>query len=193
MVTIKPKVATHSANHCGAGSHFQRRLDHRQRERQMRDDRSKDSGDNLRRSVKRCLAHCEVAFEGEYERHGGIEIRAGNRAEDRDQDDQDRPCWQRVGKQHKRRVLCQGFAHDARPDDGRNKKRRSEGLGSQPLRKRGLHVVGFCATSVARSILPISRSFALRVMLSRLEIGRLRKIEMRFLRYSNVVTKAASF
>ena len=49
-------------------SDFQRRLDHRQSEHQMRDDRSKDSGDNLRRRVERRLTHRKVAFEGEYER-----------------------------------------------------------------------------------------------------------------------------
>ena len=159
----------------------------------MRDDRSKDPGDNLRRRVERRLAHWEVAFEGEYERHGGIEMCAGDRTEDRNQDDQNRSCRQRVAEQHERRVLCQGFAHDGRPDNGRNKKRRSERLGSQPLRKRCLHVVGFGAISVAPSIRPISRSFALRDILSRLGSGRLMKIEMRFLKHLNAVTKAASF
>lgn len=49
---------------------------------------------------------------------GGIEMRAGDRAEDGDQHNQHRPGRDRVGEQGKRAVVRQTIGHHAGADDG---------------------------------------------------------------------------
>ena len=51
-------------------------------------DRPRDAAENLHGHVRQEFARCELAFEGEYDGYGRVEMRPGNGSEDGDQHDQ---------------------------------------------------------------------------------------------------------
>jgi len=105
---------------------FLRRLDERQRKHEMRGDRAKHAADDLRRNVGARLAGRKIALQRKDERHRRIEMCAGDRREDRDQDDEDRACRERIAEKRKRGVLRQRFRHDAGADNRCHQERRAE-------------------------------------------------------------------
>ena len=102
-------------------------------------------------------------------------MRAGDRAEDGDQHDEDRAGRQRVAEQCQRRIVGQPVRHDAGADDGRDQQRGAERLGGeapvqidQPALSR--------PSAVAADVV---RAASASASLSSMSIGRLVKIEMR--------------
>ncbi len=85
--------------------------------------------------VKRGLVQRQLALAGEDQRDRRIEMRAGDRTEHGDQDNQNGPGRQGVAEQRKRDVLGQRFGHDAGADNGRDEKTRAERFGGQAPRK----------------------------------------------------------
>ena len=74
------------------------------------------------------------------EADGRIEVRAGDRPEDEDQNHEDGAGRQRVAEQREADVLRELRGHDARADDGRDEDRRAEHLrGEAPPQVEGRH------------------------------------------------------
>ena len=103
-------------------------------------------------------------------------MRAGDRAEDGDQHDQDRAGRQRVAEQRERDVVGQPVGHDAGADHGRHQHRRAERFRREAARQVDSH-----AQPAFGRLRPISSSRFCSASLSSVCIGRLMKIEMRLL------------
>ncbi len=96
----------------------------------MRREGAGDAACDLRYGVKRRFAQAKIALEREHERHGGIEMRARNRAENGDQHDQNGAGRKRVAEQGERDVSArQPFPHDPGADDRRHQEAGSKAFG----------------------------------------------------------------
>ena len=104
-------------------------------------------------------------------------MRAGDRAEDGDQHDQDGARRDRVAEQRERDVVGQPLGHDAGADDGRDQHGRAERFGGKAARQVEHHD----AQPAFGNSRPISSSRFCSASLSSVFIGRLMKIEMRLL------------
>ena len=131
MVTTRPKVATASASHWPVPV-------------RAVCDTSKSGSSNIAcassdpamppatcAARRQRGARRDLAAQRKDQRHGRIEMRAGDRPEDRDQHDEDRAGRQRVAEQCQRCVVGQPVGHDAGADDRRDQQRGAERLGGE--------------------------------------------------------------
>src|SRR5262249_32330691 len=93
----------------------------------------------------------QFASNSKGERHGRIEVRTRNRAEDENQHDEDRAGRDGVAEQRQRDVTARELLrHDSRADHGGQQERRAEPFGGKPL-TRCRHQVAAALGSVTRS------------------------------------------
>src|SRR6202043_4015788 len=135
------------------------------------DDGAGDAAGALRRDIWQRFAPRPLARGGKGERHRRIEMRAGNRRKDGDENDQDRAGRYGVAQQRDGFVAAgKPLRHDAGADDGGD-----ENCGAQPLGNKA------AADHAAESFdVPIESSWRCKVSLSSERSGRLTKILMRF-------------
>ena len=120
-------------------------------------------------------------------------MRARDRAEDRDEHDEHGARRQSVAEELEPDVVGEVHGHDPRTDDGRDEQRGSERLRRKPAREiEGHGQPAFLEPEDEPSIRPISRSLACSAIMLMLRIGSAVNTVMRFRRYLNAVTKAAS-
>ncbi|MET4150981.1 hypothetical protein ACVWXN_005280 [Bradyrhizobium sp. i1.4.4] len=110
-------------------------------------------------------------------------MRAGDRTEHGDQDNQNGSGRQGIAQKRQRYVLGQRLGHDAGADDGGDENARAERFGCEaPWKIEIVHQPAFGVECVAPWERPISRSLVPRESLSMLLSGRLTKVSIRFLR-----------
>ena len=195
IVATRPKVATHSANHCAPPVRaFCESSISGSANIRCAIDRAGDAAGHLSDDIERRVARGEVAFEREDQRHRRVEMRAGNRAEDRDEHDQNRAGRQRVAEQGERHVLRQVLRHDAGTDDGRDEKRGAERLRRQAAGEIEGHRQPAFLELGGRAFHPTDLA-QLRAQRHRADAAKRQAVKtaMRFRRYLNAVTNAASF
>ena len=118
----------------------------------MRGPHTGDPAEHLRADIDGCDARRQFAAQRESNADGRIKMGAGYRAERQNEHGQDRAGRKRVAQQRERAVTARELCrHDARADDAREQKGRSQALGNAPLRQRRHH------------LRPISFSFACRL------------------------------
>ncbi len=120
IVTTRPKVATHSANHCAPPVRAFSEKSMSGSEHQVGDNRAHDASGHLDKRIERRVARAHVALEGKDERHRRVEMRPRNGAENRDEHDEDGAGRQGVADELNPDVMAQVDGHDARTDDGRD-------------------------------------------------------------------------
>ena len=113
-----------------------RDLQHGFPEHQVRRADPEDGSDQLRGHVGRRHPGIEIAPQGKDQCHGGIEMRAGERPEDRDEHDE--PCTGRDRIAEKRDGAVparQALAHDAGADHDREEQHRAQHLRDEAARQ----------------------------------------------------------
>ena len=108
--------------------------------------------EDLSRPVGERRHRRNLATQREIECHRRIEMRAGERRENRDQNDQCRAGRDRIGEQCEGLVAaCQAFRHDARADDRHQQERGSEAFGGETTRDHAMHLCMSTAEAGQRS------------------------------------------
>ncbi len=155
-----PNAATDSENHCApAGARLHRQRHKRQIEHHMRGHDTDKTARELRDNIKRDIGRRQFAAQSEDDRHDRIEMRAGHRRQDRDEDHKRRACCKRIGQKRQRDIARQRLGHDARADNGGDQDRRSQRLGDQTAWQiRGRHQTALSLADVEPARRPISRS-----------------------------------
>ena len=112
MVRIRPKVAISSPSHWpSAGARLHRQLQHRQVEHQMRGPGAEDAEGELgERCRLRHRRQRQLAARGRDQADRRVHVRAGDRAEHGDEDEQDRAGRERVAEQGDRVIPADRFA-----------------------------------------------------------------------------------
>src|ERR1051326_5001267 len=148
----------------------------------MRECGAGDAAETLHHHVGRDLAPWQFAARGEHQRDRRVEMRPGNRPQDRDDHDEDGARRDGVAEQRDRQIPAgEALGHDAGADDGRDQNRGTQALGEEPPPERAARAHAAEAGSCPASFfLPIASSWRCNESASSEQIGRLTKMSMRF-------------
>jgi len=97
---------------------------------------AEDSKRKLRDNVGARVARTQLAPRGRDQAHRRVHMRARNRPEHGDQNEQDRPGGERIAKERDGVVpAAQTLSHDPRPDHGREQEERAKAFSCKPPRQ----------------------------------------------------------
>src|SRR5262249_23540590 len=109
-----------------------------QLEHEMRSPDTDQCSHELGSNIVQGVRPGNLATKTEGECYSGVEVGAGNWAEDQDQHDQDGAGRKRIAKQCERNIAtCKLGTHDPGADHGREQEGGAQRLRKQPLRPRG--------------------------------------------------------
>src|SRR5262249_39791509 len=137
-----------------------------------------DASEYLRHDVNRGGRPWQLATQGEGNTYRRVEVRARERAEDQDQDGEDRAGRQRIAQERDGVVAREVSRHDAGADDGREQKGGPQRFAKRALSERR-HQLGSVTLPVAPCMRPISSRRLCKLSRSRLRIGSAVKTPMR--------------
>jgi hypothetical protein len=124
----------------GAAAQPGRELQNGRVEHRMRQPGAEHRADELRRDVRREQRARQQPAHRQHDRHGGVHVRAADRAEHLDQEVQAAGRRQRVGQQRDRDVAAgQPLGHDAGADHDREQQGGGQRFREQLARGRELH------------------------------------------------------